>query len=110
MARYYIPTGRPKVPLLALQALGDTVTSPSLQQGYAAVAPAAMMQSLYVAQAGHCDFSSEQVLEAIFRVGRRLDSGRWPAPAATHVLKGPAPLLRPCFQGNRCPGRTLGSG
>jgi len=110
MARYYIPTGRPKVPLLALQALGDTVTSPSLQQGYAAVAPAAMMQSLYVAQAGHCDFSSEQVLEAIFRVGRRLDSGRWPAPAATHVLKGPAPLLRPCFQGNRCPGRPLGSG
>jgi alpha-beta hydrolase superfamily lysophospholipase len=105
MAKHYIPDGSPKVPLLALQALGDTVTSPSLQQGYAAVAPAAMMQSLYVAQAGHCNFSSEQMLEAVSRLGRRLDSGRWPVSAATHAATHPAPLLRPCFQRNRCPGR-----
>jgi dienelactone hydrolase len=105
MARHYIPNGSPTVPLLALQALGDTVTSPSLQQGYAAVARGAMMQSLYVGQAGHCDFSPEQLLEAVSRLGRRLDSGRWPTPATTHVREGPAPLLRPCFQGNRCPGR-----
>jgi hypothetical protein len=108
MARNYIPNGSPKVPLLALQALGDTVTSPSLQQGYAAIARPAMMQSLFLAQAGHCDFSPEQVLEAVSRLGRRLDAGRWPAPAATHVLNGPAPLLRPCFQGSLCPGRPLG--
>ena len=105
MAEHYIPTGSPHVPLLALQALGDTVTSPSLQEGYAAVAPGARMQSLYVAQGGHCQFTVEQMLEAVDRLQRRLDSGRWPAPARLHDPTHPAPLLRPCFQDGRCSGR-----
>jgi alpha-beta hydrolase superfamily lysophospholipase len=105
MAEHYIPSGSPKVPLLALQALGDPVTSPSLQEGYAAVAPTAMVQSLFVAQGGHCEFTPEQMLEAVARVAHRLDSGRWPAPAALHDPAHPAALLRPCFQGDRCPGR-----
>ena len=108
MAENYIPTGSPKVPLLALQALGDSVTSPSLQEGYAARAPRATMQSLYVAQGGHCQFTREQMLEAVDRIERRLDSGRWPAPAQMHALAHPAPLLRPCFRGGRCIGRPSG--
>lgn len=105
MAAHYIPTGSPSVPLLALQALGDPVTSPSLQAGYAAVAPPDRLQSLFVAQGGHCQFTAEQMLEAVARIERRLDSGRWPAPAPLHDPANPAPLLRPCFQGDRCPGR-----
>jgi pimeloyl-ACP methyl ester carboxylesterase len=105
MAEHYIPTGSPKVPLLALQALGDPVTSPSLQEGYAEQAPRTMMQSLFVAQGGHCEFTAPQILEAVSRLQRRLNEGRWPNPAAFHQRTRPAPLLRPCFQGNRCPGR-----
>jgi pimeloyl-ACP methyl ester carboxylesterase len=105
MAANYIPTGSPRVPLLAVQALGDTVTSPSLQQGYAAVAPADRMQSLYLPQAAHCQFTVEQMLEAVARIRDRLDNGRWPPRAAIHAGGRPAPLLRPCFQGARCAGR-----
>jgi hypothetical protein len=104
MAANYAPDGRPRVPLLAVQALGDTVTSPSLQEGYAAVARPQMMQSLYVAQAGHCAFTGEQLLDALARLGRRLDSGSWPAPSALYARERPAPLLRPCFRQKACAG------
>jgi hypothetical protein len=104
MAANYTPTGRPRVPLLAVQALGDTVTSPSLQQGYAAAAKGRMMQSLYLAQTGHCAFTGEQVLDALGRLGRRLDSGTWSAPSPLYAREQPAPLLRPCFRQSRCSG------
>jgi pimeloyl-ACP methyl ester carboxylesterase len=102
MAAHYVPTGEPRVPLLAVQALGDTVTSPSLQEGYAGMASGRMMQSLYLPQAGHCAFTSEQVLDALGRVGRRLDLGTWAAPSSLYARERPAPLLRPCFRHRRC--------
>jgi len=104
MAANYAPDGRPRVPLLAVQALGDTVTSPSLQEGYAAVARRRMMQSLYVAQAGHCAFTGEQLLDALAHLGQRLDSGSWPAPSPLYAHERPARLLRPCFRQKPCPG------
>jgi len=104
MTAHYTPNGRPHVPLLAVQALGDTVTSPSLQEGYAAVARPRTMQSLYVAQAGHCAFTAEQLLDALARLGRRLDSGSWPAPSPLYARERPAPLLRPCFRQKPCAG------
>ena len=52
MAANYSPTGRPNVPLLAVQALNDPVTSPSLQEGYAAAASPRMVQSLYFLRSG----------------------------------------------------------
>lgn len=107
MAAHYVPTASPAVPLLVVQALGDTVTSPSLQQGYAAAAPARMVQSLYLAQGGHCQFSPNQLVDAIARMQHRLDTGRWRAPGPTYNSAQPAPLLRPCFQGDRCPGRSI---
>jgi pimeloyl-ACP methyl ester carboxylesterase len=102
MAAHYVPTGRTKVPMLAVQALGDTVTSPSLQEGYAGIAKSRSMQSLYVAQSGHCTFTSEQVLAALDRLSQRLIRGKWPAPSPEYASEHPAPLLRPCFQSNRC--------
>jgi dienelactone hydrolase len=102
MAAHYTPTGRPEVPLLAVQALGDTVTSPSLQEGYAGHAPRGAMQSLYLPQPGHCAFTSAQILEAVRRLERRLDAGKWPAPSPAYSSERPAPLLRPCFQTQPC--------
>jgi pimeloyl-ACP methyl ester carboxylesterase len=102
MAAHYAPTGRPTVPLLAVQALGDTVTSPSLQEGYARQTPSGAVQSLYLPQAGHCAFTGAQILEALGRLERRLDQGGWPAPSPSYSAEFPAPLLRPCFQGQPC--------
>lgn len=102
MAAHYTPTGRPRVPLLAVQALGDTVTSPSLQEGYARQAAGGAMQSLYLPQSGHCAFTAAQILEAVRRLERRLEGGKWPAPSPSYSTERPAPLLRPCFQAQPC--------
>jgi dienelactone hydrolase len=102
MTAHYVPTGEPRVPLLAVQALGDTVTSPSLQEGYARDASPRMMQSLYLPQAGHCAFTNEQLLDALGRLDRRLDLGTWAPASSLYVRERPAPLLRPCFRHDRC--------
>ena len=103
MAANYSPTGRPSVPLLAVQALNDPATSPSLQEGYAAAASPRMVQSLYFPQVGHCNFTPEQIVEAIDRLEQRLERNAWPPPAPIHVDERPAPLLRPCFRKARMP-------
>lgn len=102
MRKYYTPTARPKVPLLAVQAFGDGTTSPSLQRVYADHAPPKMMDSQYLQRAGHCTFNVEETLASVKRLEARLDTGKWPARAAPFVPHEPAPLLRPCFQGKSC--------
>jgi pimeloyl-ACP methyl ester carboxylesterase len=98
MAANYSPTGRPTVPLLAVQALNDPITSPSLQEGYAAAASPRMVQSLYLPLVGHCNFTPEQIVEAIHRLELRLERNVWPPPAPMHADERPSPLLRPCFR------------
>ncbi len=94
MAAHYAPTLRPSVPLLAVQNLGDPVTSPSLQESYAAQAPAADFKSLYLDQAGHCTFSGDQILDAIHTVEKRLQSGSWGVPAGSYATRRPPPMPR----------------
>lgn len=102
MSANYAPTARPRVPLLAVQAKGDGATSPSMQQAYADAAPAARFASLWLDQAGHCGFAAPQLLAALRHLEARLDSGRWPMPAAPFVPYRAPPMLRPCFRGTRC--------
>jgi pimeloyl-ACP methyl ester carboxylesterase len=98
----YTPNAEPQVPLLAVQTIGDGITSPSLQRVYAEHAPAAMMHSLYVERAGHCNFDGTETLASIRQLEARLDSGNWPGRAPPFVEHEPAPMLRPCFQGKIC--------
>jgi pimeloyl-ACP methyl ester carboxylesterase len=102
MREHYTPFGEPRVPLLAVQTIGDGVTSPSLQDAYAAEAAADLLNSQYVARAGHCNFDWRETLAAIRQLEARLDSGNWPERAPPFVEHKPAPMLRPCFQGGRC--------
>lgn len=101
----YTPTARPRVPLVSLQAVGDGLTSPSLQRAYADAAPRAMMQSLWHKGAGHCRLPAEQVLAAIAQLEQRLASGKWPPRPAQFIDHTPPPMLRPCLrqQGPSCP-------
>jgi pimeloyl-ACP methyl ester carboxylesterase len=102
MMLHYTPNARPRVPLLAVQAIGDGLTSPSLQRGYAEAARGRDVQSLWLRQAGHCGFTPEQVLASIRHVEARLDKGRWPARPAGFVAYTPPPMLRPCVRGGAC--------
>ena len=102
MKAHYTPTARPFVPLLAVQAEGDGMTSPSLQRGYAEAASPRVVQSLWLHKAGHCNFTAAEVMAALRQLEARLDSGRWPAPAAPFVAHQPAPMLRPCVRGGVC--------
>ena len=102
MRRYYTPFAQPRVPLLAVQAFGDGITSPSLQRVYAEQAPPAMMNSQYLKKAGHCAFDAAETLASIQRLEARLETGEWPPRAPPFEAHEPAPMLRPCFQEKPC--------
>jgi pimeloyl-ACP methyl ester carboxylesterase len=106
MLRNYTPNGRPLVPLLSVQKIGDGATSPSLQRGYAdAVAAnrrAAMLGTLWVRAAGHCNFTAPVVMSALHHLEMRLATGVWPPRPADFVAHRPPPMLRPCVRDGRC--------
>jgi pimeloyl-ACP methyl ester carboxylesterase len=102
MMRHYTPNARPSVPLVAIQAIGDGLTSPSLQQGYADASKGMEVKSLWVRQAGHCNFEPAAVVAAIRYLEGRLTNGRWPARPSEFVRYRAPPMLRPCVRGSRC--------
>lgn len=101
MMAHYTPNARPTVPLLAVQAIGDGLTSPSLQRGYVEAARGDV-RSLWVRGAGHCRFTPQTVLASLRYLDTRLTRGRWPARPAGFVDHTPPPMLRPCVRGGRC--------
>jgi len=102
MMRHYTPDARPKVPLLAVQMIGDGLTSPSMQRGYAEAARGRDVKSAYVRGAGHCSFTPATTLASIRYLDARLTQGRWgPAPTA-FMSYTPPPMLRPCVRGGVC--------
>jgi len=106
MTRNYTPNGKPLAPVMAVQMIGDGLTSPSLQQAYADAAMAngrgALVKPLWVEGAGHCNFPTPVVLASLAYLGERLDTRRWPAAPSTFVPHMPAPMLRPCVRGKAC--------
>lgn len=102
MMRHYTPSARPRVPVVSLQGVGDGLTSPSLQPGYVAAAPPAMVKGLWYDGAGHCSFPPQAVMAALKTLESRLDRSRWPQPTGPFVDHTPAPMLRPCLQGRPC--------
>ncbi len=103
MKANYAPTASPSVPLLAVQAVGDGATSPSMQRGYAeAVANKRNFASLWLNQAGHCTFTAKQVWASIAYLEKRLDSGKWGDRPEGFIAHQPAPMLRPCWRSRSC--------
>jgi pimeloyl-ACP methyl ester carboxylesterase len=98
----YTPSARPSVPLLAVQAVGDGATSPSMQRAYGEAARSRDYASLWLGQAGHCGFSAPQLMASIAYLEARLDLGRWSPRPAGFVAYRPPAMLRPCFRGRIC--------
>ncbi|QDX25656.1 alpha/beta hydrolase [Sphingomonas suaedae] len=101
MRANYTPNARPRVPLVAVQTIGDGLTAPAMQRGYVEAARGDV-KSLYVNAAGHCTFDTPTVLATIRYLDARLDSGKWPQAPAAFVPHQPAPMLRPCWRGGKC--------
>ncbi|MCD2322873.1 alpha/beta fold hydrolase [Sphingomonas sp. IC-56] len=99
MVRHYTPNAKPRVPLLAVQTIGDGLTSPSLQRGYAEAARGRDVKSVYVRGAGHCTFSPEAVMASIRFLDTRLEHGKWGTAPAMFVPHTPPPMLRPFVRG-----------
>jgi len=102
LIRHYTLNARPTVPLLAVQMIGDGLTSPSLQRGYADAAQGSDVRSAYVRGAGHCTFTPQLTLAAIRYLDERLGSRHWAKAPAAFIGYTPPPMLRPCVRGGRC--------
>ncbi len=101
MRANYTPNARPLVPLVAVQTVGDGLTAPAMQRGYAQAARGDV-KSLYVNAAGHCTFDTATVLATIRFLDARITTGKWPQTPAAFVPHQPAPMLRPCWRGGQC--------
>jgi len=106
MTANYTPNAKPLVPMLAVQNVGDGMTSPSLQQAWLDAASrhagGRNAQGLWLAAPGHCSFDTATVVDAIHVLEGRIASGKWPAAPARFVAYTPPPMLRPCVRGEKC--------
>jgi hypothetical protein len=72
-----------------------------LQRGYAEAARGDV-RSHYVDGAGHCTFTTAQVMASIRYLDSRLATRRWSSMPREFVRHTPAPMLRPCVRGRNC--------
>jgi pimeloyl-ACP methyl ester carboxylesterase len=91
LARNITFDGDLKVPLLSVHTTGDGLVIPQNEQAYADVVRAAhrdsLLRQLFVHRAGHCAFTTAEIVAALHILVRRIDSGRWDDAALE-----PAPL------------------
>jgi hypothetical protein len=115
MIRNITFTGRLGAPLLAIHTTGDPLVPVQVQDAYRNTAAdagrGALLRQAYVHRAGHCTFTTGELLAALRAVRQRAGTGRWigtdPAalnrvaaaldPGATpaYVAYRPAPYPRP---------------
>jgi hypothetical protein len=108
-------TGRPATPLLTIHTTGDALVPVQVERAYAdAVHESGRDRSLrqaFVHRAGHCTFTTGEMLAAFDAIQHRASTGRWPDtspralnaaaqrldPAATpaYLTYRPAPYPRP---------------
>jgi hypothetical protein len=90
--------GELKMPVLTLNGLGDPISVVPAQQAYGeAVHRAgkdALLRQVYVASAGHCNFTAGETLAAVETLEQRLDTGSWPATDAA-VMNTRAEAMQP---------------
>jgi hypothetical protein len=101
LARNITFDGNLKVPVLSVHTTGDGLVIPQNEQAYADVVRAAhrdsLLRQLFVHRAGHCAFTTAEIVAALHILVRRIDTGRWddaalePAPLnAQATLQGAA--------------------
>jgi hypothetical protein len=81
LARYVTLTGRLQVPVLTLHTTGDGFVPADNEQAYASAARTAgngrLLRQLFVHRAGHCAFTSAEIITAFRALMQRVETGRW---------------------------------
>jgi hypothetical protein len=108
-------TGRPAAPLLTIHTTGDALVPVQVQRAYADAVHKSgydrKLRQAFVHRAGHCTFTTGEMLAAFEAVEKRAATGRWPStspnalnaaatrldPTASHtyLTYRPAPYPRP---------------
>jgi hypothetical protein len=92
MARHISFSGRLRLPMLTIHTTGDPLVPVQVQAAYDdAVAGAhrgGQLRQAYVHRAGHCTFTTGEMLAALHTLERRIGTGRWSGtdPAALNRL------------------------
>jgi pimeloyl-ACP methyl ester carboxylesterase len=73
--------GNLAVPVLAVHTTGDGLVIPPNESSYADVVAAAhkqfLLRQVFVHRAGHCAFTTAEIIAALHLLVRRMDMGRW---------------------------------
>jgi hypothetical protein len=73
--------GRLSIPMLTMHTTGDGLVVPQNESAYAEMVALAgrrdMLRQLFVHRAGHCAFTTAEVLAAFQQLVKRLDTGKW---------------------------------
>jgi hypothetical protein len=89
LARHLSFTGRLHDPLLTIHTTGDALVPVQVQSAYrGAVDRPPLLRQSFVHRAGHCTFTTGEMLAALRTVERRLTTGRWSgtSPGALNAL------------------------
>ncbi|MEO3748213.1 hypothetical protein [Plantactinospora sp. B5E13] len=92
MSRNISFTGRITVPMISIHTTGDPLVPVQAEQAYAeAVSDAGrspLLRQAYVRRAGHCTFTTGEMLAALRALDHRVGTGQWPdtAPVALNRL------------------------
>jgi hypothetical protein len=108
LARNITLSGRLQIPVLTLHTTGDSVAPVAQEQVYAArvraAGHAALLRQLFVARAGHGNFTAAEEITAIEALLTRVRTGHW-GPQAPPVLNQQAWALGRALNG-RADGST----
>ncbi|HEV2778245.1 MAG TPA: alpha/beta hydrolase [Actinophytocola sp.] len=109
-------TGRLDMPVLTLHTTDDGLVPVQHEEEYAddvhASGSGALLRQAYADHAGHCAFTTAELVAAVVTMDRRIDTGRWDGLADPHRMQaladslglGPAAFIRfhpPEFLGDR---------
>jgi pimeloyl-ACP methyl ester carboxylesterase len=115
MIRNIVFTGRITKPMLTIHTTGDPLVPVQVEHAYADAVRGAgrepLLRQAFVHRAGHCTFTTGEMLAALRTVERRIDTGSWhdtspaalnrlataidPSAAPAYVDYQPAPYPRP---------------
>ncbi|MEJ3750702.1 alpha/beta hydrolase [Actinomycetes bacterium KLBMP 9797] len=116
MRQTAILTGRLAMPVLTLHTTDDALVPVQHEEEYAedihATGAAALLRQAYADHAGHCAFTTAELVAAVVTMEKRIETGRWDALAEPHRMRaladslglGPSAFVRfrpPEFLGDR---------
>jgi pimeloyl-ACP methyl ester carboxylesterase len=81
LEKYIVFNGQIHIPVLTMHTIGDGLVLPEDEQAYASVVRSAdngrLLRQTFVQRAGHCAFTSSELVSTFQTLVHRIDSGRW---------------------------------